>query len=252
MIVWRDRFLAFSVHFIVTLLLAGAAAALIFLVWYPEPFGSMLGGLKLFTLVVGCDLALGPLISLVIFDRTKSRRTLLLDYAVVGTVQLAALVYGVMTVANARPVYVAFVKDRLEVISAADIDDADLKAGAAPFRSRPKWGPELIGTKEPEDPHARSELLLSALNGKDMSALPRYYVPYESSIDDIRKRAQPVAELEKRHPAAQPLVTSAASDLGIPKDRLLWLPVKHARGFWTVLLDAGTERPARYLPIDPY
>src|SRR5690349_17074460 len=88
MIVWREKFIAFAIHFAVTLAVGLVAAALIFFVWFPDPFQDMVGGSKLFMLVVGCDLALGPLISLVIYDSRKSRRQLYIDYSIVGLVQL--------------------------------------------------------------------------------------------------------------------------------------------------------------------
>ena len=84
------------------------AAALIFLVWFPAPFATMVGGTELFMLVVGCDLVLGPLLSLVIYDPRKTRLALVIDYSIVGAVQLATLIYGVYIVAGTRPVYVAF------------------------------------------------------------------------------------------------------------------------------------------------
>ena len=48
MIVWREKFVATGIHFLVTLALAACAAALIFLVWYPDPFETMIGGTELF------------------------------------------------------------------------------------------------------------------------------------------------------------------------------------------------------------
>ena len=71
MIVWREKFVATGIHFLVTLTFAAIAAALVFLVWFPDPFQTMIGGTELFLLVVGCDLALGPLISLVIYNSRK-------------------------------------------------------------------------------------------------------------------------------------------------------------------------------------
>ena len=35
-------------------------------------------------------------------------------------------------------------------------------------------------------------------------------------------------------------------------DKLVWLPVKHRKGFWTVLLDPQTQSPVYWLPLDPY
>ena len=103
MINWREKFRAVLLHFLVTLVMAVAAAALIFLVWYPHPFESMLGGTRFFLLICICDLVLGPLTSLIIYNSKKSRRELIFDYSVIGTLQLAAFVYGLYTVANIRP-----------------------------------------------------------------------------------------------------------------------------------------------------
>ena len=252
MIVWREKFVAASWHFLVTLFFAACAAALIFWVWFPDPLQTMLGGWKLFGLVVGCDLILGPLISLVIFNSKKSRRELTMDYSIVAAVQLAALIYGVSVVANARPIYIVFSADRLEVITANEIDDADLKAGKEGYRSRPKWGPELIATAVPRTGEEHNKALFDALAGKDSPLLPRYYAPYESQLDAIQAHAQPLADLTQHHPDAIEPLTQAARKLNTSADQLRWLPAKHKRGFWTALLDAKTLRPVTYLPIDPY
>ncbi len=145
MINWGERFRAFVIHFLATAALGACAAALIFLVWFPRPFATMVGGTELFELVVGCDLALGPLVSLVIYNSQKTRRALLIDYGVVAVLQLTALVYGVWIVAGTRPVYVAFSQDRLEVVAARDIDPRELAAARDPkYRTLPLDGPHFV------------------------------------------------------------------------------------------------------------
>jgi hypothetical protein len=252
MIVWREKFIASSVHLSVTLLLAGCAAALIFWVWFPDPLQTMLGGWKLFGLVVGCDITLGPLISLVIYNSKKSRRELITDYSIVGFVQVAALVYGVWVVSNSRPAFIVFCKDRLEVITAKEIDDTDLKAGKEGYTSRPKWGPKLIATAVPDSGEEHNKAVFDAIAGKDLPVLPRYYVTYESQLDDIKAHAQSLSDLTKRHSDAAALLPDAERKLKTPAEQLRWLPVKHKSGFWTALLDAQTWQPVGYLPIDPY
>jgi hypothetical protein len=251
-IAWREKTKAFAVHFLVTLALSASAAALVFLIWYPSPFAVMLGGAKLFLVLTMCDLGLGPLSSFVIYNSKKSRRELLFDYSVVGSIQLAAFLYGMYTVTVARPAYIVFVKDRIEVVSARDLDDADLAQGAAGYRQRPKWGPQLVAIHEPENAKERNKVLDSALMGKDYPMFPAYYVPYEQGLPQIKERALPVSELEKRHPDSKPLVASAVAQLQVPAEKLVWLPVKHRKGFWTALLDSETGRPVDWLPIDPY
>jgi hypothetical protein len=253
MIVWREKVRAFAVHFLVTLALSACAAALVFLIWFPAPFATMLGGTKLFGILLMCDLGLGPLTSFIIYNSKKSRRALLFDYTIVGIVQIGAFLYGLHAVANTRPIFIAFVKDRLEVVSADEIDDADLAQGASGYRERPSLRPQLVGTRSPQDPEERNKVLFSAaLQGKDYSVLPAYYVPYEQNLPEIKQRALPVSELEKRHPEAKPLVATAKTQLRMPIEKLVWVPVKHRRGFWTALLDPETGHPVYWLPLDPY
>lgn len=252
MIAWREKAAAFAVHFLVTLLLAASAAALVFLVWFPDPLQEMLGGTTLFEILVLCDLGLGPLTSFVVYSSKKSRRALWFDYIVIGTLQLSAFLYGIYAVANLRPAFIVFVGDRIEVVSAGEIADADLAKGADGYRDRPLWGPQLVAIEEPQDPKERDEALFAALEGRDYPVLPTYYVPYEQGLSQLKQVALPVHELEKRHAEAKPLVADAAAELQIPVEKLRWLPVRSAKGFWTALLDRDTGYPVAWLPVDPY
>lgn len=250
MIAWREKFRAVSLHFLVTLAMATAAAVIIFFIWYPDPFQTMLGGTRFFILVTVCDLVLGPLTSLIVYNSKKTRRALIFDYTVIGIVQLAAFVYGVMSMANARPIYVAFVKDRFEVVMAEEIADQDFQAAQDPYRSRPKFGPLLVGTKSPTDREERNTLVFAAMEGKDLQNYPRFFVPYEANAEVIKQQARPLDVLEKKHPEAQQLV--AAEELAIPRDKIRWLPVRSPKAYWTVLLDADTARVLAYVPVDPW
>lgn len=251
MIMWREKLFAFSVHFVVTLAVALVAAAIIFLIWYPSPFGRMLGGTQLFLLVSGCDLALGPLLSLVIYNSRKSRRELITDYTVVGIVQLAALVYGMYVVAVARPAYLVFSKDRIEVITAQTIEAADLaEAKLEQYRRTPWLGPEFVAALVPQS--ESSDALFKGLEGKDISARPRFYVPYESQLPEVKSALRPIASLTERFPAAAQEVESALQKQGIVAEQAGWLPVQHRRAFWTALVDTRTGYPFYYLPIDAF
>ena len=165
-------------------------------------------------LVVGCDLALGPLISLVIYNSRKSRRELLTDYAIVGALQLAALVYGVNIVAGTRPVYVAFSVDRFEVVSARDITSR----GAAPPRSPPNTarcpGRARVSSRINVPPADSNDALFQALAGNEVQQRPKFYVPFETELDAIRSHARTVADLTRKFPAYGPQLESAAKSVG--------------------------------------
>jgi hypothetical protein len=249
-IVWRDKLLAFGVHFIATAVLAACAAALIFLVWYPHPFELMVRGLELFTLVVGCDLALGPLLSFVVFNRSKTKFALLVDYTIIGIVQIAGMVYGVYTVAESRPAYIAFLVDRYEVVAARDLKEVDLAAGPARYRPTLLGGPRYVGVRVAEK--EREQSLMDELAGHPAFARPKWYVDVSTLLPDILKRAGTLEELEKKHPDTKPLIEDALSDLAVPRQQLRWVPISTRAGFWTAIIDARTGLPVRWLNYDPY
>jgi hypothetical protein len=248
---WREKFRAFGIHFATTLFVAALAAALIFFVWYPPPYATMVGGLKLFVMVTGIDLALGPLLSLVVYDSRKSRRALVFDYTVIAILQFGALAYGVYSVSQNRPVFVAYVKDRLEVIAAGEIAEQDWREAEGARYSSPPWhGPVLVGTYVSRK--ERNDALEGGLQGRDVGVRPKFYVRYERQTEEIKRDLKPLAKLERRHKEAAPLVADALRDLGRPAEDFGWVPVKHTHGFWTALIDRETGYPVKYLPIDPY
>ena len=238
---WREKFVATAIHFVVTLVLAACAAALIFLVWFPHPFETMIGGTELFLLVVGCDLALGPLISLVIYNSRKSRRELIIDYSIVGVVQIAALVYGVYIVAGTRPVYVAFSKDRLEVVTARDITDGELAAARDPaYADLPLDGPRLVAIEVPRGRPAAtrcSSRWRATRNTCGRSSTHRTRPSWRRSAG----APSPLEALGSEAPRSRSRCSMPRCvKLTIPAERLRWLPVHHREGFWTALIDIDT------------
>jgi len=248
---WRGKSVAFGLHFLATLILAGLAAALIFLVWFPAPLADMIGGTELFELVIGCDLALGPLLSLVIYDSRKSRGKLVFDYAVVGVLQIAALIYGVYVVAGTRPVYVAFNHDRFEIVTARDIDPAELAKARDPAYARlPLDGPQLVNVRVPESD--REDALFEALRGIEEHQRPKFFAPFETGIPAIRARARELAVFPAKAAGEKARIDEAVGLMDVPRERVRWLPARHRLGFWTALVDVQTGRPLEYLPLDPY
>ena len=251
MINWREKLAAFAIHFVLTALLAAVAAALIFLVWFPDPLQTMVGGTDLFMLVVGCDLVLGPLMSLVIYNSRKSRRKLAIDYGIVGVIQIAALVYGVWVVAGARPVYVAFSKDRIEVVTALEITAAELAAARDPRYGALPWaGPRHVFIDVPAS--ERTDAMFESLVGNEEYKRPRFFVPYEERIPVILGRARKLETLTTKFPATKAGIDAAVQEFDLPPEQLRWLPAHHSKGFWMAVVDAQTGWPVGYLPLDTY
>jgi hypothetical protein len=249
--VWRDKLLAFGIHFIATALLAAGAAAIIFLVWYPHPFEFMVRGLELFTLVVGCDLALGPLLSLVVFNRSKTKLALIVDYTAIAIVQISGMVYGVYNVAESRPVYIVFSVDRYEVVAARDLTDAALAAATdAQYRKAPLGGPRYVAVIVPEK--EREQSLFDEIAGNPSFARPKWFHRVADALPQIRQRSFPIADLEKKHPDVKPKLAEELRKISVPAERLRWVPISTRRGFWTALIDSESGLPVGYVEYDPY
>jgi hypothetical protein len=249
---WKERLVAAGIHFMITLIMAALTAALVFLVWFPGALAIMVGGASLFSIVVTSDVVLGPLISLVIYSSQKPRKQLIVDYTVIAVIQVLALAYGTWVVAASRPVFVAFHLDRLEVVTAVELSDADLRAGIKPeFKSKSWRGPRLVAVKRPIDKKESNDLLFSAMMGKDGYLLPKYYRNYNTAFEEISKKSKPLQDLfegsghERRRIEAEVRATKLAeNDLG-------WLLVHHRFGFGIGLLDMRNGEPVRYIAIDP-
>jgi hypothetical protein len=151
------RLKATGIHLAISLAVAAVAAALVFGVWYPRGYAALMRGGELFFILMACDVILGPALSFVICNPAKSRRALVLDYAVIGAVQLAALVYGLSVVAQSRPAFEVFSIDRFNVVSAFEVEN-DGSANVPRFVPG-WWGPKPITLVLPTDSQARNKAL---------------------------------------------------------------------------------------------
>jgi len=134
----------------------------VFTAWYPWPYREVSGGRDLFLILVSVDVILGPLITLVIFDRRKPVRELVTDLSVVGVIQLAALAYGLWTVAVARPVHLVFEVDRLRVVHAVDVPEELLPQTPPGIRPEPWTGPTMLAVRPFRDAAEQGTMTMQA------------------------------------------------------------------------------------------
>lgn len=250
---WKDRGLAASVHLIGSGIVALLAAWLVFGVWFPHPYRYISGGLELFGLVVSVDLLLGPLLTLSIFNRAKPRRELFLDLSVIVVLQIAALVYGLLTVFEARPVYLVHEVDRFQVVTAADIDPAELKKALPEFQKLPLHGIRLIGVRKAEGLSEMMQSVESALAGKDVAKNPlRWQAIHTAHQDQIRQRGRNVAFLRSRAADGGAALNDLLAESGLDENDTIGLPLVSRRSDWTILLNRTDLKIVGYLPIESF
>jgi hypothetical protein len=249
---WSRRLKASGLHLLASLVVAGLVAALVFGLWYPYPYGEIAGGLGLFTILVSVDVVLGPMLTAVIAAPAKSLRELRRDLAVIVLVQLAGLGYGLFSMAQARPVHLAFEIDRFRVIAATDIDEGLLPEAPPELRTLPWFGPTTIAAVKPTDPNEQLKSIDLALAGFDLSYVPRNWRPYRSESAMAWSRARPAAQLLAHSPGQVDAVKRMAQVAGVDAAALRFLPVVSRRASWTVLLAPPDARPVGYLPVDAF
>lgn len=252
MIHWKDRFRAAGIHLGICLVIAAAAALLVFLLWYPYPYREISGGRELFILVVSVDVVLGPLLTLAVFNRAKPRSELRRDLSVIGLLQLAGLAYGLWTVFVARPVHMSFEIDRFRVVHAIDVPPELLDRTPPGVTALPLTGPTLVAVRPFRSENEKMEATLAALGGVDLSTRPDLWQPYDAARSQVLQAARPLGELMARFGARAGEIDAAVAASGRPATELLFVPMVGRKSFWTVLIDRTSAQPLAYLPLDSF
>jgi hypothetical protein len=246
-----SRWKAATIHLLISAAIGILVGVFLFGVWYPPPYFHAGGADQLVLLLVGVDLTLGPLLTLVVFRSGK--RGLTFDLWLISLVQTAALVYGMSVVLQSRPVFLVAVPDRFVMVSASEISDADLAEGKQDqFRSRSWTGPRLVAAEIPTDPTEKSNLAFSALAGRDLEDQPKYYRDYDSAASKLLANAKPLEALLKTKPQFQPMISSWLAASGKDVQSVVWLPLTARKSDLVMLMDAKTAHVLQALAIDPW
>lgn len=249
----RAAFKAASLHFLLSLLVAAVAAVLVFLLWYPYPFRELAGGRELFLIIVVVDVICGPLLTSVLFNPKKPRWELFTDLGLVAVIQMAALSYGVYTLAMARPVYLAYEVDRFRVVSVADIQEDQLKPELGGLHLLPWTGPKVIGVREPRDSDEKMKSLELSIQGIEPSARPDWWVSFDEVRAKVKARAKTTKLLRDMRPGAQEEIDAAVRSSGLREDALVWVPLTGFKSSsWVAFVDAATSDVRAFAPVDGF
>ncbi|HSW15239.1 MAG TPA: TfpX/TfpZ family type IV pilin accessory protein [Solimonas sp.] len=246
-----DRLKAALLHLTICGVVGLCAAALIFIVWYPAPLSGAQGVGRMALVLIGVDVAIGPLITLIVFDRGK--KSLKFDLCVVAALQLAALLYGLHAIHIARPALVVFNVDRFDVVPAVDVDpDSLAKSVAAGNAPLSWWHPRVVAARIPSDRKQRNALLMSAIKGgPDLPQLPEFQVPYESEAPAVLARARPLAELREVNRLNKQQWKEFLHSLRRPESELAYLPLRGKSRDGAVVIDRASAKVIKIVLMEP-
>ena len=226
---------------------------LMLLVWYPQPLFAAVGGQQVLMILLGVDLSLGPLVTLIIFTAKKSRRALVFDLSVIGMLQIAALIYGMSVVFHARPVFVVFSKNSFDLVTANMLNDEDIaKAKYPDYRHLPLTGPVYVYTEMPTNINEQNEVVLSAFSGKDLPEYPQFYQPYVEHQTAAGLAAKPLAELRKLNASRISDIDKAVHKSGRTEAEVGYLPLRAKYHNQAILVGKSDGKVLAVLPLEPW
>lgn len=246
-----NRWRAAGIHLALSAAVAGLVVVAMLAVFFAPPYFAAIGASTLLVLLIGVDVILGPLLTLIVYDPRK--KSLKWDLAIIALLQVAALAFGLHVTFQTRPVYLVFVKDRLELVTAGQILPAELDKVRDPrYSSLPLVGPVLVGARVPADPAEAARIAISALGGADVQVFPQHYVPYETLTAEVLARSLPVYRLYAGDPQAQGAVKTAIENARVPEQDVRFLPVRARVHDLSALVDRRTGAIFDVVRADPW
>lgn len=247
------RWKASLTHLTISAIIATAVLALMLLLWYPYPLFEAVGGRQVLLILLGVDVSVGPLITLIIFNPKKSRKKLAFDLSVIALLQITALIYGMSVVFQARPVFVVFSKNSFDLVTANMLSNEDIAKAAYPdYRSLPLTGPVYVYSEMPTDIKESNEVILSVFAGKDLPLFPKYYRPYAEHSAAAARAAKPIAELRKLNPDRNAEIDDAVGHSARIEAELGYLPLRAKYQDQAVLVGQNDGQVIAVLPMRPW
>jgi hypothetical protein len=240
------RVYAFLLHAVGSIGMAAMALCLVYLVWYPAPLADAVGVTDVILMLLGVDVVIGPLLTLMVYKVEKKH--LKSDIACIVLVQLVAFVFGMHAVFTARPAWIVYSGHRFDLVQANGLDSRFQSEAATEFRHAPWWGPRWIAAKPPADARKRNQLILESFaGGADMPQRPDLYVPLVQESQALKKNGAPLVRLgEINGPGALAQVQKHWPDADT------FYPLMTKGKHMTVLIDSRTARIVGVVALRPF
>jgi hypothetical protein len=212
------------------------------------------GGRDLFRYVVWVDVVIGPLLTFLVYDKNKSKKLLVKDICALIALQILALVYGLYSVYQARPIFLAYEGNRFRLVSATDIENDSLMLADVGLRNISLTGPKLLGVKlsDGNDPDFPRSIQLS-MAGIHPAFRPERWVYYESQMKEVSASLYSLDILYKKNTENRLIIKNALDFCHLSQEKVGYLPLSAEKATpvdWVVLVDREAGLPCKILPMD--
>ena len=199
---FKQKLRVLLISLLVSAVVLGGILAVVYIIWYPTPYDRIQGIHRVTWILVAVQLALGPVLTAVLYK--KGKKGLKIDLTVVVALQVFALGYGTVALYLERPWFTVFADDHFRVLARREVDMAAIDD--ARFLAGPRAGPVMVIANMPGDP-GEAQRLLEEILFEDQPGLaqrPRYWSGYAEGLDQVLARARTLGELRAGRPHAAP------------------------------------------------
>ena len=241
----KEKFKAFAVHFALSFLVLSLIISFIYFVWYPGPILQAVQASKILLLIILIDVVLGPLLTFIVYK--KNKKTLKMDLAVIGFVQVIALAFGISSLALAKPVWIVFNGNKFELIQKNEIiytsENTPHKFLSSHYWSKPKF---VAATLSNDSNVKEAQIMDEVFSGTSLAQKPENYVEIQQVFPEIVKSSYPLQDLYKYNDQAR-----VDAIIERYSTRQHWLPLK-AKEVDMVVLVGNTENDFEIVDLRPW
>ena len=180
---FKPRLKASGIHFLLSALVFLVILYIIGFIWYPNPHFTTNGGWQGVRIIL-IIYSPWPLLTLLIFNPEKSIKAILFDFIVIGTIQVSALVWILLSVYNQRPMAISFWEGHFYPVLMDDLKAS--KATPEQLKELSQHSPAIVYVRHPEtESEEKGVALFQIVEGKLEHQIFYLFSPLEKHIDEL-------------------------------------------------------------------
>lgn len=233
-------------HLTLSSLIALIVIGIVFCVWYPLPLAQAVGVTHIFLMMLAIDVIIGPILGLLVYKEGK--KTLKMDLSIVITLQLCALVYGIYSIEQGRPVWVAYYVNGFELIRKNEMLEDGIQKALPQYQHPSLFQPQYVGVEFAKDSKTRNDdMFTEVMSGISLAQKPERYVPLDKVKKQIQQHAQNLDALNQFNDKA--LVKKTLSNY---PQATAFVPLKANAVDMTVLINKEKGEVVKIVDLRPW
>lgn len=182
---FNTRIRATLIHLTISLVVFVPVAWVILFKWFPSFFFTIDGGREGLQILVGVQLVLGPVLTLVLFKPGKPG--LKFDLAVVGILQAGCLGAGLYIIHSERPLFFVYYEEQFHTVNADTFTEYGLLVPA--YRDYARKSPAWVYVALPDNPIEEADIRrILYQDDVPLWVYSPLYRPLTGHVDDIIAR----------------------------------------------------------------